>query len=79
MVIGDLLFLFWNPQKYQFQYPEMSTIKNSRTDLGKGLLIQEWIYCAGFDYSADDLFGNITLEILGEWGMGIHIPWKRED
>lgn len=31
---------------------------------------------AGFDYSADDLFGNITLEILGEWGMGIHIPWR---
>lgn len=25
---------------------------------------------AEFDYSADDLFGNITLEILGEWGMG---------
>lgn len=34
---------------------------------------------AEFDYSADDLFGNITLEILGEWGMGIHKPWKRED
>lgn len=34
---------------------------------------------AEFDYGADDLFGNITLEILEEWGMGIHKPWKRED
>lgn len=45
--------------------------------MGKDCLFRNGYIVAEFDYSAYDLFGNI--EILGEWQMRIHIPWKRED
>lgn len=69
-------FYSGTPKSNNFNILRCQLLKTLGLILGRDCLFRIGYIVAGFDYSADDLFGNITSEILGEWGMGIHIPWR---